>query len=259
MASGMNDNEKDIAAVFRETALAKQRAADHRFKPRPEGLEAPRDVYLAACASVAEAIGYRFSKTGPTATKQAGRTRFRFFFQSDRNNVAGLHVRMLVHGMVENAEFKRWQAETAWPLQATGVILSGQIGNFQTLPDWMSWEISDPSTRETRIGDLVDQIRRLAFPLFERCLDLDAFAHDLVRGPVAGVYETYAVGLCAWRLGPKAAEACLDKSLDGYADLRRGFGEERDRLMSGGAPSPFRSPPGDFAQIAVAYGIGADL
>ena len=255
----MNDNEKDVAAVFRETALAKQRAADNRFKPRPDGVEAPRDIYLAACASVAEAVGYRFSKSGPTATKQAGRTRFRLLFQSDRNNVAGLHVRMLVHGMVENAEFKRWQTETSWPLQATGVILSGQIGNFQTLPDWMSWEISDPSTRAARIDDLIDQVRRLAFPLFERCLDLDAFAQDLVRGPIAGMYETFAVGLCAWRLGPKAAETCLDMCLNSFGDLRRTFREERDRLMSGGVPSPFRSPSSDFAQIAVAYGIGADL
>lgn len=255
----MNDNEKDIAAVVRETALAKQRAADHRFKPRPGGVEAPRDVYLAACSNIADVIGYRFSKSGPLATKQVGSTRFRLLFQSDRNNVAGLHVRMLVHGMVENAQFKRWQAETTWPLQATGVILSGQIGNFQTPPDWMSWEISDPSTRETRIGDLVDQVRRLAFPLFERCLDLDALARDLAHGPITGVYETYAVGLCAWRLGPKAAEACLDTSLDSYGDLRQAFREERDRLISGGAPSPFRSPPSDFAQIAMAYGIGADL
>jgi hypothetical protein len=255
----MNDNEKDVAAVFRETALAKQRAADNRFKARPDGVEAPREVYLAACASVAEAVGYRFSKSGPIATKQVGRTRFRLFFQSDRNNVAGLHVRMLVHGMVEDAEFKRWQAETSWPLQPTGVILGGQIGNFQTRPDWMSWEISDPSTREARIRDLIDQIHRLAFPLFERCLNLEGFAQDLVRGPVAGVYETYAVGLCGWRLGLKAAEACLDTSLDSYADLRRDFREERDRLKSGGTPLPFRSMPSDFAQIAVAYGIGADL
>ena len=255
----MNDNEKDAVAVLREAAVAKQRAAEHRFKPRPEGVEAPREVYLAACAHVADVLGYRFSKSAATATKQAGDNRFRLVFQSDRNNVAGLHVRMLVHAGAENAAFKRWEVATAWPLQARGLILGGQIGNLQARPDWLSWEISEPSTREMRIGDLIEQVRRLAFPLFERCLDLDAFARDLAQEPVAGVYEAHAVGLCAWRLGPAAAEGCLDAHLDIYAELRREFREERGRLTSGGAPSQFRSSASDLARIAVAYGIGSDL
>lgn len=222
-------------------------------------VEPPREVFLAACEAISERIGYRFSKSARTATLDEGRTRFRVYFQSDRNNMAGEHVRMIIHAHAENRDYLSWQKKTDWPLRPSGVLLGGQIGNLQARADWMSWQLVDPARRPDAIDDAVAAIRALAFPLFERCADLTALAETARRERLPGLHPDAAVGLCVWRLGTEAAEQAMALWISEYPARLESFRQARDQLLAGGAPSPYASISDHYARIAVALGIGLTL
>lgn len=249
----MSDAEKDLKPG-RRPPTPKQAAMWQQMR-RTEGVAATRDIYRAACAAIADAVGYRYLKSKTTAVKQVGQHRFSLSFQSGRYNWAGQRVTLYVHARVENEDFKHWQETSNWPLKADGLILIGQIGNFKMPYEWLSFEVYDPSTDGARVDDVVNDVRRLALSLFDQCLDLDTFAREAAKRVIPGVVETAAVGLCYWRLGPEAAESCLDLLLNVHPARRESYREGRALLASGDNPSQFY----DLARVAVSLGIGESL
>ncbi|HVW35971.1 MAG TPA: hypothetical protein VHB99_01660, partial [Pirellulales bacterium] len=104
---------RSIADFFADTAYRKHRAAQARFAGTPPGQESPRDVYVAACASIGsyfeESFGFKYSKSGPHARRPSGDFTFQISFQSSRNNVAGEHVALWIHGTVLSSRIKKWR------------------------------------------------------------------------------------------------------------------------------------------------------
>jgi hypothetical protein len=73
---------RSIADLVADVAYRKRRAAQVRFAGTSPGQESPRDVYLAACASIGayldESFGFKYSKSGPHARRRTSPFRLVF-------------------------------------------------------------------------------------------------------------------------------------------------------------------------------------
>jgi hypothetical protein len=260
----MPDNHRapSFPDLIVSTAREKHAAALARSGMPPHGAEPPRQVYMAALDRIAQALaphGFRFTKSGPYLTRTDGPARYRIFFQSDRNNIAGEHVRFLIHAGVENTEAERWLAQSDWPFQARPQIGGGQIGNLVKPHGWWSWEIADPATREERIDDAIRQIEGIILPFFTRLSDLRSLADEATRLEISGVDDEAAVRLCYWQLGKAGAEQCLGFWVERFG-LGHGFRAARDHVLGGGAFDDIIGGGVDrLGTIAGALGIGLDL
>ncbi len=260
----MPDNHRapSFPDLLASTAREKHAAALARSSPPPHATEPPRQVYMAALDRIAQALaphGFRFAKSGPYLTRTDGPARYRIFFQSDRNNIAGEHVQFWIHAGVENSEAERWLAQSDWPFQARHQIGGGQIGNLVKPHGWWSWEIADPATRGERIDDAIRQIETIILPFFARLSDPRSLAEEATHVEIPGVEDEAAVRLCYWQLGKAGAEQCLAfwvKRFGRHQDFRAA----RDHFLGGGG---FEDIMGDFVKrlgtIAGALRIGLDL
>lgn len=161
---------RSIADLIADTAYQKRRAAQARFAGTPPGQESPRDVYLAACASIGaymdESFGFKYSKSGPHARRKSGDFTFQISFQSDRNNVPGERVGLWIHGNV---------------LQRSDYVAGGQLGNLQENHCWLDWDLADATKRDEVIRDAIRAIEELALPYFAKFEDLPSLFKLLVN------------------------------------------------------------------------------
>ncbi len=251
-----------LADLIVSTAKEKHAAALARRSGTDPNAEPPRQVYIAACERIARALephGFRFARSGPHLTRTDGTARYRILFQSDRNNIAGQHVRFLIHASGENREMEQWLAQSDWPFQPNGFLGGGQIGNLRRPREWWSWEIADPASRTERVDDAITRIEAIILPFFDRLSDPRSLAEEATRAEILGVEDESAVRLCYWQLGKGAAEQCLAFGIDRYARIDD-FRAERSRVLAGGAVEDIY---GDFVKrmgsIAGTLRIGLDL
>jgi hypothetical protein len=136
---------RSIADLVADVAYRKRRAAQVRFAGTSPGQESPRDVYLAACASIGayldESFGFKYSKSGPHARRRSGDFTFQISFQSDRNNVAGERVGLWIHGNVWSSRLKKWR-ESQPLLHPFDYVAGGQFGNLQLNHCWLDWDLA---------------------------------------------------------------------------------------------------------------------
>jgi hypothetical protein len=228
--------------------------------PEPES---PREVFLGACARIAESLsglGFSFARSGPHATRRAQGLRFRIRFQSDRYNEAGRHVGLIVHAAVESDALARWLPGSPWPYEADPFLGGGQLGNLRMPRTWWQWELADPRGRPNQIDDATARIGSVLLPFFDRYSDLPSLARTLAGAEIAGIEDETAVRLCYWQLGRDAAEACLALWMDRYSGTLGEFRCERDRVASGGRPVPFVGNAAlRLAGIAGTLGLGLQL
>lgn len=175
---------RSIAEFISDVAYRKQRAAQARFAGTPPGREVPREVYLAACASIgthlADSFGFKYAKSGPHARRRSGEFTFEVSFQSSVHNVAGEHVSLWIHGHVSSAKIKKWR-ESQPRLSPHDHVAGGQIGNLQTNHRWLDWDLADAAKRDDVIRDAIQAIEELAFPYFAKFEDLSSLVKLLIN------------------------------------------------------------------------------
>ena len=175
--------ERSIADLVADVAHRKRRAAEARFAGTPPGQESPRDVYLAACASIGlyleQTFAFKYSKSGPHARRRSGDFTFQISFQSDHNNVPGERVGLWIHGNVQSSRIKKWRESQPF-LRASDYVAGGQIGNLQANHCWLDWDLADVRKRDDVIRDAIRAIEELAFVYFARFEDLPAMLKLLV-------------------------------------------------------------------------------
>ncbi len=147
-------------------------------------METPRDVYLAACASIGahleESFGFKYAKSGPRARKRSGDFTLHILFQSSHHNIAGEHVNLCIHGNVQSAKIKKWREAQPF-LQSFDYVAGGQIGNLQTDHCWLDWELANPRKREETIRSAIKAIEELALPYFAKFENLPSLFQLLVK------------------------------------------------------------------------------
>ena len=175
---------RSIADLVADVAYRKRRAAQARFFGTPAGQQSPRDVYLAACASVGshleESFGFKYSKSGPHARRRSEDLTFQISFQSDRNNVPGERVGLWVHGNVSSSRIKKWR-ESQSLSHPFNYVAGGQLGNLQANHCWLDWDLADATRRDEVIQDAIRAIEDLAFPYFAKFEDLPSLFELLVN------------------------------------------------------------------------------
>jgi hypothetical protein len=210
--SATRKDQHTLDQVVAETAARKARAAAARSEPRPAGAEAPRDVFLAATASICAALpGFKYAKSGPHATRKAGPFTHTLAFQSSFHNVAGEHVRLCVHATVKSPALRAFRRAHGGP--DNDYAAGGQLGNLALPRRWIDWELADAARRDEALADIRAHIERLALPFFALFADLPALAQTLrSHGELPGMDVEAAVILLATfadQCGAGAAQACL--------------------------------------------------
>ena len=187
---------RSIRDAISDIARRKHSAAQARSAGTPPDTESPRDVYLSACASIAESfepLGYKYAKSGPHFRKRSKDFTFQISFQSSRNNVPGEHVCLWIHANVFSRRLKQWREQQP-NVHTSDFVAGGQIGNLQTDSAWLEWELADPDNRQSQIDDAISTIKKLAVPYFALFDDLPSLmsrltTDDLPSMTIGGVLE----------------------------------------------------------------------
>lgn len=230
----------NLSGLLVETARRKHDAARARNSAFRKDTESPRSVYLDACKTIALSLtpfGFRFAKTGPRASRIVNGVTHRVQFQSDRNNLAGRHVGMLIHAGAENTALEQWLAASAWPFRPSGMLGGGQIGNLVEPHRWWKWQLADRAARPAQITDAIRQVQSIVLPFFARFDDLDRLAHVVRSQRISGIDPESATAIAYWRLGSEAANDAISLLVGGWDEsgLAR-FRAERERVLQGGIP-----------------------
>jgi hypothetical protein len=244
---------RSIADFVSDVAYWKHRAAQARFAGTPPGKETPRDVYLAACASIAshleESFGFRYAKSGPHSRRRSGDFTFQISFQSSHNNIAGEHVSLCIHGNVFSAKIKKWR-ESQPLLHPTGYVAGGQIGNLQADHCWLDWELADLRKRDDAIRDAIKAIEELAFPYFAKFDDLPSLVELLEKNDLPAMTIDHVVEFLMCFADETSARLAAANFLKRRPDLVRAFRRDYERYAERGLDAGH--PSGYAKQLAFA-------
>jgi hypothetical protein len=233
---------RSIADLVADVAFRKRRAAEARFAGTSPGQESPRDVYLAACASIGaylEPFGFKYSKSGPHARRRSGDFTFEISFQSDRNNVAGERVGLWIHGKVYSSRFKKWVASQ--PLLEGSDVAGGQIGNLQTNHRWLDWDLADAAKRDEVIRDAIRAIEELAFPYFAQFEDPASLFQLLINEDLPASDIESLVNFLVCFADQSTARLVAANFLKRHADLVGAYRRDFERYAEGGLDARRRS------------------
>jgi hypothetical protein len=244
---------RSIADFIADVAYRKRRAALARFAATQTGLETPRDVYLAACASIGahleESLGFKFAKSGPHSRKRSSEFTFQIGFQSSRHNIAGEHVNLCIHGNVWSARIKKWREEQVF-LHSSDYVAGGQIGNLQADHCWLDWELGDPHKRDETIRDAIKAIEELAFPYFAKFEELPSLFRFLVERDLPAMTIDRVVEFLMCFADQPTARLAATNFLKRRPDLVRAYQVEYERYAELGFDSIH--PSGYAKQLAFA-------
>jgi hypothetical protein len=244
---------RSIADFIADIAYRKRRAAQARFAGTPPGQESPRDVYLAACASIGshleKSFEFKYSKSGPHARRKYGDFTFQISFQSDRNNIPGERVGLWIHGNVWSSRIKKWR-ESQPLLHPFDYIAGGQIGNLQTNHCWLDWDLADVSKRDEVIRDALRAIEDLAFPYFAKFEDLPSLIKLLVNEDLPAMTIDRVVEFLMCFADKSAASLAAATFLKRRPDLVSAYHRDFERYAERGLDS--EHPSGYTKQLAFA-------
>jgi hypothetical protein len=249
---------RSLADLISDVAYRKRRAAQARFAGTPPGQESPRDVYLAACASISsyfeESFGFKYTKSGPHARRRSGDVTFEIGFQSSRHNIPGEHVNLHIHGNVRSARIKKWRESQ--PLLkflyafANDFIAGGQIGDLQSNHPWIEWELADAGTRDEVIRDAIRAVDGLALPYFAKFEDLPSLFTLLVNEDLPGMTIDRVVEFLLCFADHSTAWLAATSFLGRRRDLVRAYERSFERYAEHGLDS--EHPSGFAMQLAFA-------
>jgi hypothetical protein len=209
---------RSISELVADTANRKRRAAQARFAGTTPGQESPRDVYLAACASIGaylgESYGFKYLKSGPHARRRSGDFTFQISFQSDRNNIADERIGLWIHGNVLHGE---------------DYIAGGQIGNLQKDHCWLDWELADASKRDDVIRDSIRAIEELALPYFAKFEDLPSLFTLLVNEDFPATNIDSLIGFLVRFADPSTARMAAVNFLRRRPEIQEAYRRELQR------------------------------
>jgi hypothetical protein len=244
---------RSIADFVSDVAYRKRRAAQARFAGTSSGQESPRDVYLAACASIGsyleESFGFKYSKSGPYARRRSGDFTFHIRFQSDRNNVSGERVGLWIHAYVRSSRIKKWR-DSQPLLHSLDHVAGGQIGNLQANHCWLDWELAEPINRDEAIRDAIKAIEELAFPYFAKFEELPPLFELLVKDDLPEMDIDRVVEFLMCFADQPTARLAAANFLKRRPDLLRAYRRDFERYTERGLDSDH--PSGYAKKLAFA-------
>ena len=214
--------------------------------------ESPREIYLAACAEISAHFadrGFRFAKSGPHASKRSGDFTYQIGYQSGRRNAAGVSVTLWIHGRVLSKRLREWRSTQPRLGERDGVA-GGQIGNLTHDSDWYSWNLADPTTRESTIDSAIATIESVALPYFAQFDNLPELILTLQQSDVPSMCIEGAVEFLMCFADQHAARTAAVNFLHRRPDLVRSYQRDFQRYAERGLD--WSHPSGYAKQLAFA-------
>lgn len=183
----MPEHGKNFDEVVSETAKRKKRAAEVHLSGKAPSEADPREVYLAGCGTIADAIradGYSYIKSGAKLRRKSQDFTFQISFQSSHNNISGELVALWIHVYVFSPTLKQWRISNHCLVNKSDFVAGGQIGNLISPFSWMEWNLAVPNRRDSQIADAVSTIRRIAAPYFSMFDAIPALINRLTNEEV---------------------------------------------------------------------------
>jgi hypothetical protein len=225
-----------------------------RFQPRPAGVEAPRDVFMAAVDEVAahfSEMGWRYAKSGPHMSQRHGDISAKLAFVSNRLNVAGELVGLWVNVHLADHTIGKWRKEIGNPLATGSQVADRHLGHLLDPPGWLEWDLAQPDVRPAAARDIVETIESAALPWIESMRQLLDGGRPEPGSLIGQVTQTSLIEylIRAGRLEDAAAviRAAVDR-FDGRA--RVAFASQLDSLRRDELPPEL--PGGGVAVLAYA-------
>jgi hypothetical protein len=214
--------------------------------------ESPRENYAAACAEIAAHFSdreYRFAKSGPHATRKSGDFTYQIGFQSSHKNVAGVSVKLWIHGTVFSKRLETWRSSHP-QLRAIDYVAGGQIGNLTDDTIWHDWNLADPITRQSTIETAISTIELVAMPYFAQFDDLSVFIPKLQHSDVPSMTIDRVIEFLMCFADHHAARTAAVNFLQRRPDLARSYTRDFQRYADRGLD--WSHPSGYAKQLAFA-------
>ena len=184
-------------------------------------MNAPRELYLAACTEIAESLsplGFKFARSGPRAQRTDGEFTYRVSFQSSHKNIPGHYVALWIHATVWSKRLGEWRASQAHTLGVGDGVAGGQIGNLLQAYGWRDWNLAVP-TRPAVIADAISAVHSIALPYFAKFADLRSLCALLQREELPAMRSTEAIEFLLCFAERSAADAALRSFFHRRSDL----------------------------------------
>ncbi|MCU0759642.1 MAG: hypothetical protein MUF07_10690 [Steroidobacteraceae bacterium] len=179
-------------------------------------MERPRDVYLAACETIAQnfvGIGFRYSRSAPRLRRKYGDISHTIEFASSHYNIAGLHVVLHAYAWVQSAQISEWRRATASPRVQRKFLAGGMVHLLTTDLGMIEWELAGPADREEAVSDAANFLREVVVPYLDRFRSPEAVLEVIAQGG-APQFDLASMAEYALSAGRKElAQAVLDRAL----------------------------------------------
>jgi hypothetical protein len=132
-------------------------------------------------------------------------------------------VTLIAHTAVRSKSFKLWRASRNQPLGSDDLVTVGQIGNLQAKPKWLEFNLANPQRRDRVISEVVELIRTIALPYFERFSNPREVIAGLISGTMPWWWEPGALEYVACFGTPSQARELLMRYIQMRPDRARNF------------------------------------
>jgi hypothetical protein len=127
-------------------------------------------------------------------------------------------------------------------------------------PQWLSWNLADPTTREAAIADVVRELRETALPFLAQVKDIPRLSAALQREDVPLLQPAGAVELLLCYEGTEAAVAYISAYLRRHPELVPRLAAAVAHVRDVGPPPYVPTKYAEQVAIAVAhYGLPVEL
>jgi hypothetical protein len=161
------------------------------FPSKPLSDEAPRQVFLDACAKVAaemQQLGFKYTKAKQWCRREVHGFGNTIGFQSSHYNVRGANVQFAMYASVSSEILRAWQAERL-PEKIDKPYFAGGMAHLLSKEyALLHWELADPADRAATIADVVAYIHETVLPYFALFEQPEKLIHQLQHAEVPALW-----------------------------------------------------------------------
>ena len=245
--------------VLRSVAEQKAAAAKAHLAGADPTAEKPRDVYVGACAAIAEALipdGFRYLKSKHALDRTLGAFVHHISFQSSHENIAGQSVVMWMHANVRCKELATWRSKQSNPLRTDDWVAGGMVHLLTRDHAMIEWQLADPTSRSATIANAQQFAKNIVLGYFALFEDPQQTVAELLAAPINAFNIGDQIEFVLCFAGPAEANQILQRFVDHRSDLHDQMRRAIERVEREGLPD--YSPSGYahvVAWVREVYGL----
>ncbi len=232
-------NFDSFEEVLRSVAEHKAAAAKAHLAGADPTAEKPRDVYVGACAAIAQALvpdGFRYLKSKHALDRMVGAFVHRVSFQSSAENIAGQSVVLWMHANVRCKDLAIWRSHQSNPLRTDDWVAGGMVHNLTREHAMIEWQLADPKSRSAVIGDAQEFARTVVLGYFALFEDPQRTVAELLTAQINAFSIGDQIEFVLCFAGPQEANQVLQRFVEHRSDLHSQMRRAIERVDREGFP-----------------------